>query len=188
MNSKQLTKIFFVFLLFTHYLSLITAVNAEVLERVVAIVDDEVVMLSEFNEAFQRAFSPQGESAEAEKSGREITQDEVLDSLINRILLLKEAKKFNLAIQTRKDDNALINEYIERRLRAFIRIPFDEIESFYKENKDSLKGKDFYDVKDEIEEYLIEEKLNKRLLNHIEELREKAYIRIQLVTEDDASS
>lgn len=36
-----------VFLLITCYLSLITVVNAEVLDRVVAIVDDEIILFSE---------------------------------------------------------------------------------------------------------------------------------------------
>lgn len=197
-GKMQYKKVFFVFgclLLISNFL-LPTFIYAEVLDRVVAIVDDEVVMLSEFNEAFQRAFSPQDESAEAENFGIEGTQEEVLDGLINRILLLKEAKKFKrehvFAAQTRKDDNVLINEYIEKRLKAFIRIPFDEIELFYKENKEFFspqripKGRDnnndFYDVRDKIEAYLTEKELNKRLIRHIEELRKKAYIRIQLTT------
>lgn len=154
-------------LLVTYYLLLTTFSHAEVLDRVVAIVDDEAIMLSEFNEVFQKA----------ENSKKGITEEEILDGLINRILLLKQAKKFGL---TGKDDNTLINEYIDRRLKAFIRIPFDEIELFYIKNKGSFKGKKFYDIRDEIEEYLIEEELNHRLIKHIQELREKAYIKIQL--------
>ena len=168
-NKKSYTSLLFVIclLLFTIHYSLVTAVHAELLDRVVAIVDDEAVMLSEFNEAFQKA----------ENSGKEVTREEVLDGLINRILLLKQVKKFSL---TGKDGNTLIDEYIERRLKAFIRIPFNEIELFYIKNKESFGGKDFYDVRDEIEEYLIEKELNKKLINHIEELRKNAYIVIQL--------
>ncbi len=182
-------KIFFVFgclFLISNFL-FPTFASAEILDRVVAIVDDEVVMFSEFNEAFQRALD----------SGIEVTQEEVLNGLINRVLLLKQAKKYHrehiFAARTREDGNVLINEYIEKRLKAFIRIPFDEIELFYKENEEFFspqripKGRDnnndFYDVRDEIEAYLTEEELNKRLIRHIEELRDKAYIRIQLTTE-----
>lgn len=174
-------------LLLTSYFLLPTSSHSEVLDRVVAIVDDEVVMFSEFNEAFQRALD----------SGIEVTQEEVLNGLINRILLLKQAKKYHrehiFAARTREDGDIFINEYIEKRLKAFIRIPFDEIELFYKENEEFFspqripKGRnnnnDFYDVRDEIEAYLTEEELNKRLIRHIEELRDKAYIRIQLTTE-----
>lgn len=150
---------------------------AEVLDRAVAIVDEEVVMRSEFNEAFQWALN----------MGVDVTHENVLDGLINRILLLKEAKKFHkenvFAARIREDKNVLvnviINEYIEKRLKIFIRIPFEDVERFYEKNKGFFEG-DFYDVRDKIESYLAEIELNKKLARHIEELREKAYIRIQL--------
>ena len=186
-NKKRkslLKKLFIIFfLLFTVYYSLFTVhCYSEVVDRVVAIVDDEAVMLSELNSAYQRAFSPQGESAEAENSKTDITQEEVLNGLINRVLLLKQAKKFSHSIQTRNDydENTLIKEYIEKQLKTFIRIPFEEIEQFYEKNKEKFGSKDFYDVRDEIEELLIEKELNRRLIRHIEELRKNAYIQVQL--------
>ncbi len=170
-------------LLLTSYFLLPTSSHAEVLDRVVAIVDDEVITLSEFNETYQKA----------SYSRIEITREEVLDSMINRILLLKQVKRFNIkystVVQTIEDENELINEYIERRLKSFIRIPFEEIELFYKRNKESFLSqripedrentKDLYDVRDEVETYLIEKELNKRLITHIEELRKEVYIKIQ---------
>ena len=153
-------------------MSLITVVNAEVLDRVVAIVDDEIILISEVEDAYQKALD----------SGIDIKKGDILDSLINRMLLLKQAKRFTIehdsAIQSTDNDNALIKEYIERNLKSFIRIPFEEIALFYKKNMEAFKGKDFYDVREEIEAYLIEEALNKRLLMHIEELRKEAYIKI----------
>ncbi|MEK7698303.1 MAG: hypothetical protein AAB310_01880, partial [Nitrospirota bacterium] len=67
-NKKRkslLKKLFIIFfLLFTVYYSLFTVhCYSEVVDRVVAIVDDEAIMLSELNSAYQRAFSLQGESA-----------------------------------------------------------------------------------------------------------------------------
>ena len=162
----------FCFLLLTSYFSLPTYIHSEVLDRVVAIVDDEAVMLSELNEAYQKALSS--------KTGA--TREEVLNGLINRVLLLKQAKKFSHSIQTRNDydENTLIKEYIEKQLKTFIRIPFEEIEQFYEKNKEKFGSKDFYDVRDEIEELLIEKELNRRLIKHIEELRKNAYIKVQL--------
>ncbi|MBI4699487.1 MAG: hypothetical protein HY758_11460 [Nitrospirae bacterium] len=157
-------------LLFTVCCLLSAVCHAEVIDRVVAIVDDDAIMQSELEDAFQGTI----------KSGNNVTRENVLDGLINRTLLLKEARKFEYGAQGMKDDNETINEYIERRLKNFIRIPFEEIEAFYKENKASFRDKDFYDVRDEIENYLIEKELNKKLLGHIEELRKKAYIKIQL--------
>lgn len=178
-KSEKFKKIFFVFLLSIFYFQLstfnfVTAVNAEVLERVVAIVDDDIITLSEFKDAVQTAVN----------SGAKTTETEVLNGMINRILLLREAKKFRLedsvaGSQTAKD-NGIINDYIEKRLKALIRISPEEIELFYEKNKKSFGNKDFYDVRDEIEEYLIEKELNNRLIKHIEELRKNAYIVIQL--------
>ncbi|MEF9426386.1 MAG: SurA N-terminal domain-containing protein [Candidatus Mariimomonas ferrooxydans] len=183
-------KIFFVLLLITCYLSLVTVVNAEVLDRVVAVVNDEVILLSEFNEASQIAVG----------LGLDLTKGEVLEGLVNRLLLLEQAEKFTreniFVVQTVMDENVLINEYIEKRLRAFIRISFDRIDSFYEENREFFAPQDksaatythdFYDVRDEIEAYLREKELNKRLIGHIEELREKAYIRIQLQRSTDGA-
>ncbi|MBI4653812.1 MAG: hypothetical protein HY752_02295 [Nitrospirae bacterium] len=171
-NELRVTScLLLVVILVTCYLLLATAVYAEVLERVVAIIDDEIILLSEFKETFQKMSD----------SGKEITEEEVLNGMINRILLLKEAKKFRTETILGEDkENVLINEYIEKRLKAFIRIPPEDIELFYEKNKKSFDKKDFYDASDEIEIYLTEKELNKRLLNYIQELREKAYIRIQL--------
>jgi len=147
--------------------------HAEVLDRVVAIVDDEIILLSEVEDSYRKTLD----------SGIEIKKEDALNSLINRILLLKQAKRFTTeyssAVQNTDRDNALIKEYIEKNLKSFIRIPPEEIDLFYKRNKEAFKGKDFYDVREEIEAYLIEEALNKRLLMHIEALRKEAYIKIQ---------
>jgi hypothetical protein len=160
-------------MLITCYALPVTVSNAEVLDRVVAIVDDEIVMMSEFNEALHSALD----------SGLEVKKEDILDGLINRILLLRAAKnikrKHIYSVQTAREDNVIINEYIEKRLKAFIRISYEETEQFYRDNKEFFT-EDFYDIRDEIESYLVEIELNKRLKSHLVELREKAYIRIQL--------
>ncbi len=171
-NSKlNLSSITRYLLLVTCYSLLVTAVYAEVIERIVAVVDDDVILLSEFKETLQAAMS-------AKKSAAE---EEVLQGMINRLLLLKEAKKFRIEpLSEKENENMLINDYIEKRIKSFIRIPDEEIELFYKQNKNSFDNKEIFDVRDEIESYLTEKALNKRLLEHIEELRKKAYIRTQL--------
>ena len=153
--------------------------HAEVLERIVAVVDDDVILLSEFREAFRAV----------EQSGEKISEEGFLDEMINNLLLLKEAKKFSFYVSSESDkavmdEKAIINEYIDRRIKVFIRIPYDEIESYYSENKPLFEGKEFYDVKDEIEEYLIGKELTTRVNEYIEDLRKKHYIRIQLKPED----
>jgi hypothetical protein len=158
--------------------------HAEVIDRVVAVVNDDIVMLSEVDATLSEALA----------AGIDVTQKETLDGLINRVLLLNEARKIKrkhiFSAQTRKDDDVLINEYIVNRLKAFIRIPYDEIELFYQDNieffsprskeTESESLEDFYEVRDDIEEYLVQIELNRRIEKHIDELRSKAYIRIQL--------
>ena len=62
-------------------------------------------------------------------------------------------------------------------------MPYEDIEYYYYQNGDSFSGKDFFDVRNEIEEYLIEQELNVKLLEYIADLRKNSYIRIQLGTE-----
>jgi parvulin-like peptidyl-prolyl isomerase len=172
-TSNRLKKIFLIALLITCYALPVTVLNAELLDRVVAVVNDEIILFSEVEEAFQ----------EAKDVALEVTREEVLDGLINRILLLNQAKnikrKHVYSVKTEREDNILINEYVEKRLKAFIRIPYTELELFYQENKEFFTD-DFLEVRDEIEAYLIEIELNKRLGEHLEKLREEAYIRVQL--------
>jgi hypothetical protein len=99
------------------------AVGAEVLERVVAVVDGELVMLSELEESYQ----------ETVNAGIEVSREEVLEGLINRILLFNQSRKitrrYMFTARVEREENVLINEYIEKRLKAFIRIPQNEVES-----------------------------------------------------------
>jgi hypothetical protein len=155
-----------------HYL------HAEVLERIVAIVNDDVILLSEFSQAYEtaREYNP------------DALETDVLEEMINRLLLLKEAKKYRFTTSDNeqgkaKDDKVIIKEYIDVRLKGFIHVPYEDIEYYYYDNKDSYSGKDFFDVRNEIEEYLIEQELNVKLLEYIEDLRENSYIRTQLGTD-----
>jgi len=147
-------------------------VYAEVIERIVAIVDDEAITLSEFNGAYQNALRSGVKATETLKT-------EILNGMINRLLLIRQAKRLGIGVIGGNED-AILKEYIEVRVSAFIRIPLAEIETFYEENKKFFEDKKFYEVKDEIELYLTEKELNRKLLGHIEELRKGSYIRIQL--------
>ena len=107
----------------------------------------------------------------------DIKKIDVLNTMINRTLLLREARKLRLEAAT-KDET--IKEYIELKLRTFIRITDEDIKKFYGENRKEFGNADIEDVREKIEEYFIEKEVNVRLKKHIEELRAKAYIKIQL--------
>ena len=64
--------------------------HGKVLERIVAIVNDDIILLSELNDALDSA----------EKSGKEVNKKELLSDMVDRILLLQEAKKFRIGTGT----------------------------------------------------------------------------------------
>lgn len=147
--------------------------DEQVLDRIVAVVDDDIVMLSEVQRSFY----------EAQQSGLDVTEEETLNGLVNRILLLNQAKKIRkkhiYSVYTEQDNNVLIHEYLQKRVREFIRISLQDIEDFYNKNREFF-DQEFSVVRDEIERYLINVEFNRRVLEHIEELRTRSYIRIQL--------
>ena len=93
------------------------------------------------------------------------------------MLLLREAKK--LRIEGVNPDE-VIREYIELKLKTFIKITEDDLREFYDKNRKEFGKTDFDDAREKIEEYLVEKEVNIRLKKHIEDLRTKAYIKIQL--------
>ena len=155
-------------LLFTVYCLLPTSFcSAELIDRVVAFVDDRAIILSELNENYKDTL----------KLKPDIKKEEVLNTMINRILLLREARKLRIEAPT-KDE--ILREYIELKLKTFIKITEEDIREFYEKNRSEFGRAEFDDVRDKIEDYLVEKEVNERLKRHIEELRSKAYIKIQL--------
>jgi len=140
---------------------------AEIKDRVVAFVDDTAITLSEFEEQYLKSL----------KVTPEITKEEVLNAMVNRLLLLREAKKNRLEAPS---DDELLKEYIDIKIRTFIRIKEEEVLDFYQKHIEDFQGKEFETVREEIENYLTEAELNRLLKVHIDELRKKAYIKIQL--------
>jgi hypothetical protein len=155
-----------VLLLITFHLLLITdPVSAAIRDRVTAFVDNQAITLSELEEQHRNAaaISPS------------ITFMEVLNTMINRVILLKEAKNYRIEAPS---VDAMLKEYIDLKIRALIRVNDSDIEKFYRENVRNFPGREFEDVRDEIDQYLTEKLLNERLRESIEELRKKSYIKI----------
>ncbi len=173
------------FLSFTFYFSLLifhlSFSHAEIVDRIVATINNDVITLSELRERSRLRPEGFGElSRTAQPEGLENRDErEVLEGMINRILLLSEAKRLGLE-GADEDDKIMIERFIDRRIKAFILIPMERARDFYEKNKDRFGGKDFLEVKDEINLYLLEEETNLRLERYLKELREKADIRIFL--------
>ncbi len=148
---------------------------AELIDRVVAFVDGRAITFSELEETFEKT----------RKVRPDISEEEVLNTMINRMLMLNEAKKLKFEAKT---DDDLLNEYIEMKVKAFIKVSEDEIEEFYNRNISEFKGSSYEAVSDKIEEYLIEREVNRLLKRHIEELRAKAYVKILWPTKTNGMS
>lgn len=150
-------------------MSVISTSATELIDRVVAVVNDELILLSEL----------ESEVTVQKTSGSDVTAEDVLENMINRMLLLTEARKF-IRDNTVMDEETLLNAYVERWIKSMIYISYEEMEAFYRKNREIYGDRDFYIVKDEIESLMIERELKRRMLRHIRELRENSYIRIQL--------
>lgn len=168
-KKKKYGILIFCELLFIVLCSLFAVSSAEIVDRIVATINDHVITLSELKER-----------SRIEKRD----EKEVLEGIINMVLLLSEAKRLGLAdpeeigTDPYRDTNIMIERFIERRIKAFILIPMERSKDFYEVNKEKFRGKEFFDVRDEINHYLIEEETNKRIEKYLKELREKADVRI----------
>ena len=100
------------------------SLEAEVLERVVAIVGEEAILLSDFLEEYERA----------RNNDPKVTEGKVLNDMVDRNLLIHQAKKFSLGtrkrVQGSDEETELVKSYIERRIKSLIHIPFEDIEDY----------------------------------------------------------
>ncbi len=152
-------------------LSLKGLLYGEVLERVVAFVDDIAITLTEFKRYY----------ADAKRLSPDITPEEAVQTLINRNLLLREAER--LRIRGRDDDDK-IRRYIDIKIRLYVRVSDSEIERYYRENIKSLGTEPLDRLRKHIKRLLIEKKTNILLQEHLKKLREKAYIKINYIPTD----
>ena len=168
-SRKQRISAFFILLsvIFLLHLALCTLLFAEIRDRVVTFVDNTAITLCELEMKY----------AATVKVIPNISRNEILDTMVNRVLLLREAK--NIRLEAPSEDE-LLKEYIDLRIKTLISIKEEELTDFYEKHLDDFQGKDFETVREKIENYLIEKGLNQRLKSHINELREKACIKIQL--------
>lgn len=141
--------------------------SAELIDRVVAFIDDEAITLTDFTQYIKKA----------EKLTPGLSEEKAINTLINRRLLLREAKRIRLR---GKSDDELIKEYVDIKVRFFIKITPEEIERFYNENRERFGKTPIDNVRDDIERLLREREVTKRLMKLVKKLRAKSYIEINL--------
>ena len=136
-------------------------------DRVAAYVDNEAVTLGELEEKYEAA----------KKISPDIRRIEVVNTMINRLLLKREAARRKILGAS---EDAIIEQLIDLTIRSYIIIKHEEIERFFAENIAAAASSDIESIRAEIEKYLTEIEVNRRLAKLIEELRNRAYIKIQL--------
>ncbi|MBU0673548.1 MAG: SurA N-terminal domain-containing protein [Proteobacteria bacterium] len=86
------------------------AAQTTVLDRVVAVVNDEVITLTELLLQEKEILPPTGENLEGQLKPGGISPEvrrKILTDLIDRILIRQQARKFNLAVSTQDIDEAI---------------------------------------------------------------------------------
>lgn len=134
---------------------------ARIIDRVAAFVDDHAITQSEVEQKYR----------EMREVNEDVTYEDTIRTMINRTLLINEAKKYRLEGET---PDVLIEKYIDLKIRATVKIPEDAIVRYYEENRVHFAGRNYEDVREEILRYLTEKKVNDRLREQLVELR-KSY-------------
>lgn len=143
----------------------LSCANGEIIDRVVASVNDTAITLSELRE----------KHAAMRKSIPALTENEALQSMIHAQLLLEKARHMRIEGDT---PDELIATYIDLKIRTSVVVQEDAILSYYRENREKLGGVEFRLVREEIEKYLTEQETTRLLKEHIQRLREVADITV----------
>ncbi len=144
-----------------------SVLGAELLDRVVAYVDYIALTLTELEANYQLM----------RQKHRDITREEVIDSMINRVLMLREARKMRLEAPT---DDELLKEYMEIKIRSLVVVKDEAARSYYTSHLDEFPGRSYGEVRDDVESYLFEKETNRLLKQHLRELRDQANISVRL--------
>lgn len=124
--------------------------SAEVVDRCVAIVNDDIITLSEVNEIgkpfFQRIAeqTPAGELSEALLQARK----NIIEKLIEKKILLQEAKRFNITVS---------DEEVESALQRILERNQTSMERFHQEIK--TLGMDENQYKEDLRDQILSSKL-----------------------------
>lgn len=198
-----LSIIFFLFLLLLPCVS-----RAELIDRIVASVNNEVITLNELNQAIEFNVLLGG-------AGGHI-RAETLEGLVNRRLLVQEAHRLKVVEISDQDVNKevdklkkrlgseaaysdfllrldatgeqlrrmlgerlLVERFIEKKIGLFVRVTREEVEAFFNANAPRFKGMLLDEVQKEIKAGLQAQKLEQHLSAYLAELTARADVRMQ---------
>lgn len=186
------------------------AASAELIDRVVASVNNEAITFSELNQAVSFNIAVGGGSTEN-------LREQTLEGLINRRLLTQEAYRLKFVEVSEQDidteieklkkrlgpdaaladfltrlditagqlrrmlrERLLVERFIEKKIGLFIRVSREEAQDFFNRNAARFKGRRFQEVQKEITAGLQEQKLEEQMSQYLAELKSKADVRMNL--------
>jgi peptidyl-prolyl cis-trans isomerase SurA len=184
------------------------AVRAELVDRVVASVNNDVITLSELEQAVGFNVALGGKQEEKLRA-------ETLEGLINRQLLLQEAYRLKFVEVSGQDITAeieklktrlgsdkafddvlarldmtreqlgrmlgerlLVERFVEKKIGLFVRVSRDEAQDYFNSHPAAFKDKRFQEVQKTITAMLSEQKLEQQVAQYLAELKSKADIRL----------
>jgi peptidyl-prolyl cis-trans isomerase SurA len=185
-----------------------SSARAELVDRIVAAVNNEVITLSELDRAVGFNVALGGKNGEKLRS-------ETLEGLINRHLLIQEAYRLKFVEVSDQDVNAeieklkmrlgsdtafagflarlditreqlgrmlgerlLVEKFIEKKLGLYVRVSRDEARDYFNNHPAEFKDKLFQEVQKAITAMLTDQKLEQQVAQYLAELRSKADIRL----------
>lgn len=139
--------------------------GARTIDSVAAFVDDYAITGKDLDAAY----------AMAAIANSAISRDEVLDSAIDRYLLLREAHRAHIDFD---DEDKEIAEFLNIKIRSAVMVPEDRSRDYYDANREAFNGKPYDQVRDGIEQKLSDEEFERRLGEFIKQLRAASRIRL----------
>ncbi|NOX21378.1 MAG: hypothetical protein GXO99_09040 [Nitrospirae bacterium] len=132
--------------------------KAKIVDRVVAYVGYDAITYVDLTEFIEKMH----------KKGIDIKPREAVKTLVNRLIFIKEARRLRLQAS---NNDALIQKYIDIKIKPFVFIKDEEVLAYYKEHIDVFKDRPFEQLREEITRVLFEKKLNRAIKEHLKKLK-----------------
>jgi peptidyl-prolyl cis-trans isomerase SurA len=178
--------------------------NSFVADRILAVVNNQLISLSDvrkYREVFMAGARPDDSAVlnelidqkllldEAKKLEISQPSNEQIESAFNKLRArFGRPETFNLLeqrlsitdeeIRQQLEQQLLVEKLIQERISFFVFVSPEEIETYYEEHPDEVKGRSLEAVQSEITKILTDEKSKQKLKDYLDRLRAKADIRI----------
>ncbi len=141
MQSSSIIKVFFItsFVLFTVYLAAVSFASAtETVDRIVAVVNEDIIRLRELNIAFEPVAEQIYAQNYAEPKERKLLyekRNEVLNQLIDETLIDQVVRKKGISVSSSEIDNAIeriksMNYYTDEDLRDSLKVAGMDMQTY----------------------------------------------------------